>query len=301
MPPFVPSVFFSHDSIDAWIAEDAPLLDLSTHLLGLNAQPARIQWLARGSGVAACTEEAARVARHCGAQVDSLLPSGTPIDSGSVLLAAHGPADAVLRAWKVAQNLLEYACGVASSTARMVAAVQAAAPGVAVLTTRKHPPGLRAVALKAALAGGALPHRLSVGETVLIFPQHRALLGGWPALADKLAALGHAAVEKHIVIEAASLPEAEQAIAAGAQVVQFDKLPVPELRAACHQLRARHPQVRLLAAGGIREDNATAYAASGVHALVTSSVYHAPPADVGVRVAPLASSSISSPAKETSP
>ncbi|MDO5624461.1 MAG: ModD protein [Pseudomonadota bacterium] len=280
-----PSVFFDHASIDAWIAEDAPLLDLTSHALALGAQPARIEWVLRSGGVAACTEEAARVARHCGAEVAALLPSGTPAPPASVLLTAHGPAHAVLRAWKVAQNLLEYACGVASASARMVAAVQAAAPGVAVLTTRKHPPGLRALALKATLSGGALPHRLGVGETVLVFAQHRALLGGWPALAERLAALGHGLAEKKIVIEATSLTEAEQAIAAGAEVVQFDKMPPPELTEACRALRERHPRVGLLAAGGIREDNAAAYAASGVDALVTSSLHHAPPADVGVRVA----------------
>ncbi|MDO5086761.1 MAG: ModD protein [Comamonadaceae bacterium] len=295
MTAFTPSVYFDQATIDAWIAEDAPLLDLTAHLLALGGQAARIEWRLRGAGVAACTEEAARVARHCGAAVSACLPTGTPLPEGGVLLAAQGPAHAVLRAWKVAQNLLEYACGVASATARMVAAVQAAAPGVAVLTTRKHPPGLRAVALKATLAGGAWPHRLGVGETVLVFPQHRALLasapqdgGGWMALAQRLAAAGHAVTEKKIVVEATSLAEAEQAVAAGAQVVQFDKLAPDALAAACRALRARHPQLGLLAAGGIRQDNAAAYAATGVDALVTSSLHHAPPADVGVQVAPAA-------------
>ena len=192
----------------------------------------------------------------------------------------------VLRAWKVAQNLLEYACGVASATAAMVAAVHAAAPQVAVLTTRKSAPGLRRIALKATLSGGAFPHRLGVGETVLVFPQHRALLGDWDALAAQLARAAPALAEKKCVIEAHSLDDALAAVRAGADVVQFDKAAPDALRAWCAELAARHPTVGRIAAGGIGQANAADYAASGVHALVTSSLHYAPPADVGVVVVP---------------
>ncbi len=181
------SVFFDNATIDAWIAEDAPLLDLTTHLLAMGGQQARMSLSVRGDSVAACTEEAARIVQHCGGQVQQCLASGTPVSAGDVLLRATGDAASLLRAWKVAQNLLEYACGVAGATARMVQAVQAAAPGVAVLTTRKHAPGLRRIALKATLSGGAFPHRLGVGETVLVFAQHRALVGDWDAVAGHLA------------------------------------------------------------------------------------------------------------------
>ena len=278
------TVFFSHAEIDAWIAEDAGLLDLTTHLLGVGARPAAICFRLRQDGVAAGTEQAARVLAHCGARAEVLQPSGQRVAAGSALLMAEGPGGAVLRGWKVAQNLLEYACGVADATARMVDAVQQAAPGVAVLTTRKHPPGLRKLALTATLAGGALPHRLGVGETILVFDQHRALLSDWPALASRLQALQGAVAEKTLVVEAHDLQEAQQAIAAGAQVVQFDKATPQALTSWCAELRARHPRIGLLAAGGIRLANAAAYAASGVDALVTSSLHHAPPADVGVTV-----------------
>ena len=280
------SVFFDHATIDAWIAEDAPLLDLTTHLLALGDRPARIRFVLRAAGVAACTEEAARVAQHCGAQVEACVASGQRLAAGSELLSASGSAASVLRAWKVAQNLLEYACGVASATAAMVVAVHAAAPQVAVLTTRKSAPGLRRIALKATLSGGAFPHRLGVGETVLVFPQHRALLGDWDALAAQLARAAPALAEKKCVIEAHSLDDALAAVRAGADVVQFDKAAPDALRAWCAELAARHPTVGRIAAGGIGQANAADYAASGVHALVTSSLHYAPPADVGVVVAP---------------
>lgn len=280
-------VFFDHATIDTWIAEDAPLLDLTTHLLGLGDRPARMTFVLRGGGVAACTEEAARVVEHCGGVVQACIPSGMHVQAGGTLLMAGGGSAQLLRAWKVAQNLLEYACGVASGAARVVRAVQAVAPGMAVLTTRKHAPGLRRIALKATLSGGAYPHRLGLGETVLVFPQHRALMGGWDLLRQQLANRAQMMVEKKCVIEAHTLQDAWQAVHAGADVVQFDKASPADLQQWCKPLRARYPALGLLAAGGIHEGNAAAYAATGVDALVTSSLYHAPPADVGVCMEPV--------------
>lgn len=125
-----------------------------------------------------------------------------------------------------------------------------------------------------------------MGETILVFPQHRVLLGGWGALHDRLQALGGIVAEKAVVVEAMDLAEAELAIAAGAQVVQFDKAPPELLTLWCAQLRSRHPHIHLLAAGGIHPDNAAGFAATGEDALVTSSPHSAAPADVGVLIKP---------------
>ena len=89
---FSSSVFFDQATIDAWIAEDAPLLDLTTHLLAIGDQPARICFTVRGDGVAACTEEAARILQQCGGEVQQLLPSASRYPAGDVLLTATGAA-----------------------------------------------------------------------------------------------------------------------------------------------------------------------------------------------------------------
>ena len=75
-----------------------------------------------------------------------------------------------------------------------------------------------------------------------------------------------------------------QAIEAGADGIQFDKVSPAQLMDWCEQIKVSAPSVAVLAAGGIRPDNAEDYALSGVHGLVLSSVYHAPPADLEVRI-----------------
>lgn len=281
------SLFFEVATIDSWLQEDIGCFDLTSAVLGVGAQAASMAWVAREHMVAACCEEVARVVRHRGAEVTVCVPSGQVVEPGTVLVAGNGEAQALLDCWKVGQNLLEYACAVATRTRAMVDAASQASPDIGILTTRKHPPGLRRVAQKAALAGGAAPHRLGLSETVLVFPQHRALMPqGWDAVRESLARHRGRLIEKKIVIEAETLEEARQAVRAGADVIQFDKVAPDLLAQWCPVLRRQWPAVGLLAAGGIRLDNVAQYAVTGVDALVTSSLYFGPPADVGVRVWP---------------
>ena len=282
------SVFFETSMLDAWLQEDIGVFDLTSTLLELNGRPAQISWVARQPLSAACTEEVARMLTLRGGSVSNTIPSGQRVEAGTTLVSGHGEAQAILDCWKVGQNLLEFACSVATRAMHMVNAVAQVNPDVGILTTRKHPPGLRRIAQKAALAGGAFPHRLGLSETILIFPQHRKLMpGGWEQVRTTLAKHRAHLVEKKIVIEADTYEDAREAALCGADVVQFDKVEPEQLRQWCPLLLAEWPQLKLLAAGGIRQDNVAAYAATGVHALVTSSLYFGPPADIGVKIEPI--------------
>ena len=279
-------VFFSNSEIEAWINEDAPLVDLTSHLLGIGAQPAALTVRARQAVCVALTEEAGRLFTMLGAEVSLLAPSGCRLDKGEILLSVRGPADALHRGWKVAMNLLEHACGVATRTAGMVEKVRLAA-NIPLLITRKHLPGVKKVLIKSILAGGAVPHRLGLSETILIFENHLNVLGGWSRLPELIGGMRAAACEKKIMVECDTLAQALQAIDAGADGIQFDKASPAQLMDWCEQIKARSPGIAVLAAGGIRPENVEDYALSGVHGLVLSSVYHAPPADLEVRIVAL--------------
>ena len=78
--------------------------------------------------------------------------------------------------WKVALNLLEAASGIATRTYALVEKARASNPDH---RGGGHPeglPGTKAVATKAVYAGGGLPHRLGLSESVLVFAQHVAFL-----------------------------------------------------------------------------------------------------------------------------
>ena len=236
---------------------------------------------ARAAMVPACTEEAARLLRRAGAEVEGVRDSGKAVTAGAELLRASGPAAALLVGWKVAQTLVEVASGIAGSARALVDAARAVAPAITIACTRKTFPGTKAVSIRAIMAGGAVPHRLGLSETVLVFPEHRVFRPERP-LSDMLAALKAACPEKKIVVEVGGQDDAVAAALAGADVVQLEKFAPGAVADAVTAIAGR---AVVAAAGGITAGNAAAYAAAGAAILVTSSPYWAPPADVAVSLA----------------
>lgn len=70
----------------------------------------------------------------------------------------------------------------------------------------------------------------------------------------------------------------------GVDGIQFDKLKPEELKEAVIWIKKKTPHISLLAAGGINEKNISAYVKTGVDGVVTTSLYNAKPADVGVKL-----------------
>ena len=279
-------ITISDSDIERFIEEDVPYGDLTTHLLGIGGKPGRISFTTREETILCGTEEAVRLLQKCGATVTSCIPSGTKLSPGIEFLAAEGSAEALHAGWKVALNVLEYASGIASRTGRIVEKCRAVNPALSVVTTRKSFPGTKRIAIKAIIAGGALPHRLGLSETVLVFKQHTAFFGGLEAFLGSVAELKLKAHESKIIIEADTCEEALLIARSGADVVQLDKITPAGLAETVAAIRAANPNMLISAAGGINEANAAEYAATGIDIIVLSSVYFGKPSDIGAAIIP---------------
>lgn len=257
--------------------EDVPCGDATTFALGIGDRPGRLVFRARQAMVVCASEEARRMGELHGLRtVGSMAASGTRLAAGETILTLEGPAAALHTVWKTAQTFMEYLSGIASCTAEIVAAARAESPDIGIACTRKNFPGTKAAAIKAILAGGASPHRLSLSETLLVFAEHRTFLAESPV--DTLVRLRRDWPERSIVVEVADEKEAQAW--AGVDILQLEKWPV----AAVAALHARLPEIRLAVAGGINADNAADYARAGAAILVTSAPYSAGPRDVSVSI-----------------
>ncbi|CAN5208926.1 ModD protein [soil metagenome] len=262
----------------ALLDDDTAGGDLTTHSLAIIEQPARLEFRARQPMTVCASEEALRLFELAGAQAQLRLRSGVRAEAGELILEATGNAASLHQAWKTAQTLVEWASGIATATAAIVAA----AGGVAVACTRKNVPGTKALSIKAVRSGGGIMHRLGLSETLLVFAEHRLFLSAAPA--QTITQLRRVQPEKKIIVEVADLDEAQRWAEAGADVLQLEKF-TPEAVAACRQAIDVLPAASrplLAAAGGVRADNAAAYVAAGADLLVTSAPYTAPPKDVQV-------------------
>ena len=249
--------------------------DLTTHALGIGALSGKLAFFARQPMTVCATEEAVRLFDLAGARARLRAVSGAPAESGTLVLEAEGDVAVLHRAWKTAQVLIEWASGIFTSSAAIVAA----AHGVPVACTRKNVPGTKPISIKAVRAGGATMHRLGLSETLLVFAEHRLFLD---EKADTIVSgLKRSEPEKKIVVEVATIEEALVWVRAGADVLQLEKFSVTDV-AACLRASTGISNVLLAATGGINVTNAADYATAGADLLVTSAPYAAAPKDVQV-------------------
>lgn len=269
--------------LEQLLAEDVPDEDLTTLALGIGAKPARMSFVARGEMVVAGIEVAADLIQMAGAAATVEAPSGQRASPEALLLTAEGTAAALLRGWKVAQTLVEVLSGIATAARAVVDAVEAVDKDVRVACTRKTVPGARRLSHMAIRAGGAIPHRFGLSDSVLVFPEHRTFLKGEP-LPAIAARLRRETPEKKLVIEVGSIDEALEAIAAGFEVIQLEKFEPDAVAAVANAASAVSPTPRIATAGGISPQNAGAYVQAGARLIVTSWPYTARPADVAVSI-----------------
>lgn len=294
-------VTLSDARIDELIAEDVPYIDLTSHILGVDAQPGEMKYFTREACVLAGSEVASRIASKLGCTVACILPDGTELEAGQAFMTLRGTAAQLHQAWKVCLNVFDHLSAVATKTRMMVDAAHAAHPSCEILTTRKSMPGVKDLLVEATIAGGAFPHRLGLSETVLVFDHHLTFMGGIDAFIEQLPQIRSRCIEKKLFIEV----NAEQALAlawhnaactracaasrgavawAGVDGVQLDKVAVDELAELVGNLRALDPRLAIIAAGGVNPGNAGEYAATGVDGLATTAPFTAKPIDMSVRM-----------------
>ncbi len=277
-------MYMTSEEVNRLIREDTPYFDLTSELLDIKNQMAEITYLTRDDGVVCGTETVAMMFKQLGIDLVEIKSSGTAVSSKDVLLKGRGKSEAIHTVWKIGQNVIDYTSGVATLTHKMVQICNQASPKIALLTTRKSIPGTKHLAIAGILAGGAIPHRLGLSETILIFKQHRDAFKDDEALAQKLAEIKHLACEKKIVIEADNLEEGLRFAKLGADAIQFDKLSPADLSNAVNTMRTEFPNIKLLGAGGINLSNIADYCKTGVEGLVTTSPYYAKALDVKVDI-----------------
>ncbi|MDD4171406.1 MAG: ModD protein [Syntrophomonas sp.] len=277
-------MFIADATIERFIKEDIPYIDLTSLVLNMAGQKGKMEYICREEAVICGTEEVLKIFHKLNITPLEYLASGTAVKPQSIIIGAEGKAEDLHMAWRVSLNVLEHVSGIATRTRRMVEKAREVNPNIEITATRKVFPGTKEMSTKAVIAGGGLPHRLGLSETILIFEQHLEFLGGLDGLLERLKDIKLRNREKKVVIEVKTIDDAVRVCQAGADGVQFDKISPLELRKAVEIIRGIDAGITILAAGGINESNVQTFAQTGVDALVTSAVYFGRPVDMGVKM-----------------
>jgi len=239
---------------------------------------ARAAMRAREAGVVAGLDAAATAFRLVdpSLSVTHAAADGDRVGPGDTALEISGPARAILMAERTALNFATLLGGVATLTARHVAAVEGT--GAAIAPTRKTLPGLRALQKAAVEAGGGAPHRFGLGDAVLIKDNHVAAAGGVAAAVRAArAAAGHMRV---VSVEVDTLDQLDAALAEGPHAVLLDNFTLEALREAVRRAAGR---AVLEASGGVTLETVRAIAETGVDVISVGALTHSAPAlDLGL-------------------
>jgi nicotinate-nucleotide pyrophosphorylase (carboxylating) len=156
--------------------------------------------------------------------------------------------------------------GTATATAAWVRALDGT--GTRVRDSRKTVPGLRMLQKYAVRVAGGVNHRMGLADAALIKDNHVIAAGG---VVPAYQAVRAAFPDLPVQVEVTSHEQARAVIAVGAEDILLDNMTPEVMRAVIAEFAGR---ARFEASGGLRLENATSVAATGVDYVAVGEITH---------------------------
>jgi nicotinate-nucleotide pyrophosphorylase (carboxylating) len=232
--------------------------------------------------VAAGVEEAVMVLgpKNCTRQV----AEGAALRRGQVVFVVKMRAFELLKRIRTALNFLSHLSGLATNARRL--SKKFGKNRLAAL--RKTTPGLGVSEKAALVVGGVMPHRVNLGDGILIKKEHVTLVQremGFPRGKAVFEAVTRARgyLKKRripnafVEVEVESMTEAREAARAKPDVIMLDNVSPTRARDLIRVICGLDPEILIEASGGVKETTARGYFSVGVDVVSGSFVLDAKP------------------------
>ncbi|MEY2944342.1 MAG: hypothetical protein RL433_24 [Actinomycetota bacterium] len=259
------------------LSEDFVTDDLTSQATINQSQVSNARFVTRKSGVIAGCLVAAAVLEQCGIkEYELLVKDGQEVNANTELIRLTADTRSILKAERTALNFLSHLSGIATFTSLWVKEVSSS--NTAIRDTRKTTPGLRELEKYAVRMGGGLNHRMNLGDQALIKDNHIAAAG---SVSEAINRVKKAAPGALIEVEVDTLEQLKEALQCSVEIVLLDNMSLEQVKAAVEI--ARGSNTKLESSGGLKLENAAAYAATGVDYLAVGALTHsAPVLDIGL-------------------
>jgi len=259
------------------LSEDSITDDLTSQATINQSQVSNARFVTRKSGVIAGCLVAAAVLEQCGIkEYELLVKDGQEVSANTELIRLKAETRAILKAERTALNFLSHLSGIATITNLWVKEVSSSK--TAIRDTRKTTPGLRELEKYAVRMGGGLNHRMNLSDQALIKDNHIAAAG---SVSEAINRVKKAAPGALIEVEVDTLDQLKEALQCSVEIVLLDNMSIEQTKAAVEI--ARGSNTKLESSGGLKLENAAAYAATGVDYLAVGALTHsAPVLDIGL-------------------
>ncbi len=261
------------DTVDSIIRnalrEDIHTGDITTRAVIGEPRPATARLIAKEEFILAGIQVAARVFRMLDPATlfTPRFTDGARCAPGDVLAEISGDDAVILQGERVALNLLQRMCGIATSTSRYVAAV--AGSRAKIVDTRKTTPGLRVLEKYAVTVGGGSNHRAGLYDAVLIKENHIAAAGGITVAVTRARAFIPHTMK--IEVETENLAEVAEAVTCKADIIMLDNMDNSTMSQAVAYIAGR---ALVEASGGVNLETVRGIAETGVDLISVGALTH---------------------------
>jgi nicotinate-nucleotide pyrophosphorylase (carboxylating) len=234
----------------------------------------RAKLLVKENGILSGIEIALEVFRLVDAElkVELLQKSGAPISKNDIVLIVSGRAQSILKAERLALNIMQRMSGIATLTSRFNHLI--AHTSCKLLDTRKTTPNFRHFEKLAVVHGGGYNHRFGLFDMIMIKDNHIDFAGGIEkALQKTFNYLKENQLPLKVEIETRNLSEVIQVLDSGYEVhrMMLDNYSPEALQQAVQLINGF---CETEASGGIDEQSIRSYAETGVDFISTGALTH---------------------------
>ena len=259
--------------IESALAEDLSMGDVTTEALLTGDQKGVGFIVTKEGGILAGLGVAEQVFHRVDPDLhlEVFLEDGARVEPGTKVAKVSGNIASILKAERVALNLLQRLSGIASDTNRYVERVDGLP--VCIMDTRKTTPGLRSLEKYAVMMGGGKNHRMNLGDGILIKDNHLEALRSQGLNIKEIVAKARQNAPHHLPVEleVRTVAEALEAVEGGADIIMLDNMNLEHMRKAVESI---HGRVLIEASGGITLDNVRAVAETGVNYISVGALTH---------------------------
>ena len=268
------------EDISRFLVEDIGAGDITTEAVFNSRQQGRAVFIARQEMVVAGMEKvAAEVFTFLEPDCEVVgIADSLRVKEGEKLLEIKGTIVNLFLGERLALNLTQRLCGIATLTSQFVKEVRGLP--VRIVDTRKTTPGLRSLEKYAVRVGGGHNHRFSLADGILVKDNHIAACGSIAEAVEKIKK--YAPHTLKIEVETETLSQVEECLACGVEIIMLDNMDPEMMSRAVKQIDKR---AIVEASGGITLENVRTVAESGVDIISLGCLTHSAPAcDISMEI-----------------
>lgn len=264
---------YLEDFIKRAIAEDIGTGDHSSNCSIPADAVGQVQLIIKETGILCGVDVAFSVFKIIDPQIgfERILEDGARVKPGEIAFRLEGPERSLLRAERLALNLMQRMSGIATKTNQIVKMIEGT--NARLLDTRKTTPNMRPLEKYAVKTGGGENHRMGLYDMIMLKDNHVDFAGGVLKAIDK----AHAYLEENklqipIEIETRNLKELQEVIdRGGVQRVMFDNYSIGDTVKAVEMVSSIFETE---SSGGITEESVRSYAETGVDFISIGALTH---------------------------